>query len=193
MRPPLLITAALALILAACGEEVSYQDDATPDSGDNNSNNTNNTNNIEPECAAPFECEGLPHDDCVGSFSCLEGRCVYECADAECVEIEESLRAAREAALACDPAVGCALVTNAGVCSCGGTALSRGADLARIEALAADFTACFGVRCIPCELPIGAACVDGACQEVFSFECAPEGRFGSALASWKTSPFVSFS
>ncbi|MFT5430505.1 MAG: Cys-rich repeat protein [Myxococcota bacterium] len=42
------------------------------------------------QCQVAADCEGLPHIECVGSFSCESGQCIYECdgggcdSDSEC-------------------------------------------------------------------------------------------------------------
>jgi len=38
------------------------------------------------QCNGPSDCEGLPHDDCVGAWGCSAGKCGWACGTDDCVE-----------------------------------------------------------------------------------------------------------
>jgi len=39
----------------------------------------------EPVCATPADCEELPHTMCVGQWQCVDGACVWECGEPDCI------------------------------------------------------------------------------------------------------------
>jgi len=41
---------------------------------------------VEPVCAQATDCDGLPHADCTGGWSCAEGACVWACGGGGCAD-----------------------------------------------------------------------------------------------------------
>ncbi|HOU54029.1 MAG TPA: hypothetical protein PLQ97_08890 [Myxococcota bacterium] len=88
------------------------------------------------QCQAPGDCEGLPHDACLGAWECRDGRCTWVCAPPDCVPEGGSIPVAPDApsccpglsSIACDrpgedgtcqPCVGAALCARCGDGDCG--------------------------------------------------------------------------